>query len=220
MAPWKILRLPHSWPTRFPVFNVSRSTSPYFSSATVQETPSCETIPTAQHTAATAPSIGHGQEEKKPLDIFFKEAVGLIERAEESDYPDVFDTSEICEKSKKLRALERVLKNLSLENSAKRKLQETQKKRKKDEASGASVSRLRSLFGEPSNSDGKGGVSKELSLEMVSFVSRLYKEGYLNDESFTKDGELDLGCLSRSYSFDYLKFAAEMFGQDHQELAK
>ncbi|XP_058095485.1 uncharacterized protein LOC131240945 [Magnolia sinica] len=190
----------------FSISNPSRSSPHYFSSAILQEIPTYERIPAIQDTE-TPPNT----KKKKPLDLFFREAVGLLEKVEEGE------TSDDDERAKKLRDLERELKNLRPNAT------ETQKKDGVGTV-GATLNRLYSLFAEPPSSGEKleGGVScpKELSPEMVSFVGRLNEEGYLINGNFVKDGRLDLSCLSNSYSCDYLKFAAERFGQDHQESAR
>lgn len=61
---------------------------------------------------------------------------------------------------------------------------------------------------------------KELSPDMEVFLRHLNKEGYFRNANFLNNGTLDLSCFNDSYSRDFIKFAAEKFGKDHQEIAK
>lgn len=164
---------------------------------------------------------------KKPLDLFFKEAVGLIEKTEEIDLPPDQDlrSKGVGDMKEKLMHLERNLK-IRIEKENVENIQ-----RKQEAGIGEASSRLFSLFAKPSDSEKKYneeavrmGRSKsgsvELSEEMVRFVDCLFKEGYLVNGNFLKKGQLDLNCLTTSYSQDYLKFAAERFGHDHDEVAR
>ncbi|KAF9666617.1 hypothetical protein SADUNF_Sadunf16G0247400 [Salix dunnii] len=63
-------------------------------------------------------------------------------------------------------------------------------------------------------------VFKGLSPDMEMFITHLYKEGYFSNASFLKDGSLDFGFFNDSYGRDFIKYAAEKFGKDHQEIAK
>ncbi|OVA12435.1 hypothetical protein BVC80_1793g31 [Macleaya cordata] len=63
-------------------------------------------------------------------------------------------------------------------------------------------------------------INKEISPEMVSLVIRWHKEGYLNDANFLPTQTLDHNSFSNHYSRDFLRFTAERFGRDHQEIAK
>lgn len=63
-------------------------------------------------------------------------------------------------------------------------------------------------------------VYKELPLEMVSFVKLLHKQGYLNKANFISGEKLELGSLDEEYARTFVKFAAERFGKDYQEIAK
>lgn len=65
-------------------------------------------------------------------------------------------------------------------------------------------------------------VFKELSGDVKLFVSHLYKEGYMEDANFlTKNGDdLEFSCFDNSFGRGFIKFAAERFGKDNQEIAK
>ncbi|XP_077229702.1 craniofacial development protein [Tasmannia lanceolata] len=181
---------------------------------------------------------------KKPLEVLFKESVGLSERIEESERSEEDlkseESKEIKEIKKKLRDLEREVRSLR----EKANPRETQKKagsvdnkslREKEKPTkvgsvNSKTNSLHSLFAYPSHlnkttveskplkEDASG--PKELSPELVLFVNHLYKEGYLNNPSFLKAGEFDLDRLSNNFSQNLVKSAVEKFGQDHQENAK
>lgn len=65
-------------------------------------------------------------------------------------------------------------------------------------------------------------VFKELSGDVKLFMSHLYKEGYMEDANFlTKNGDdLDFSCFDNSFGRGFIKFAAERFSKDNQEIAK
>uniref|UniRef100_A0A5B6YIT7 Uncharacterized protein n=1 Tax=Davidia involucrata TaxID=16924 RepID=A0A5B6YIT7_DAVIN len=161
---------------------------------------------------------------KKPLHVLFREPVGLTEKLE-SD-------SETIELMKKLRKLEDDATRLK-ENKEER--ENLNKKPNKVYGALKNESKPKSfyaLFGNNAVSSEKSGdreplqeeeelmVFKELSPEMVLFVSHLYKEGYFNDANFFPRNKFDVSCFENSYGRDFLKFAAEKFGKDNQEIAK
>lgn len=175
--------------------------------------------------------MNDAKKRKKPLDLFFKEAVGLIEKTEESEVSE--EDSDDDAKSKGIGEVKRKLWNLERKM---RNLKSIAKAKATDKKDGigtveAKPNSLYSLFAKSSPSANKSGAelvqmelgvcaSKDLSQEMVSFMDRLFKEGYLVDGNFMKGGKLYLNCLSSSFSQDYLKFAAERFAEDHEEIAK
>ncbi|OVA16138.1 hypothetical protein BVC80_8927g20 [Macleaya cordata] len=59
---------------------------------------------------------------------------------------------------------------------------------------------------------------KELSPEIVLFVTRLYEEGYFKDANFLPPEKFDLSCFSSYYSRDFIRSAAQRFGRDHKEI--
>ncbi|XP_050215791.1 uncharacterized protein LOC126666917 [Mercurialis annua] len=63
-------------------------------------------------------------------------------------------------------------------------------------------------------------IFKELSADMKMFVTHLYSEGYFKDANFIGRGHLDFCCFNDSYGRDFIKFAAEKFGKEHQQIAK
>ncbi|CAK9134156.1 unnamed protein product [Ilex paraguariensis] len=178
---------------------------------------------------------------KKRLDILFKEAVGLAEKLERSDSEDKSESdSETKDLKKKLRALEvdvRTLKENKLRN-LKENSKEIEKLKKKpkiddEELKGETKPRrLYALFTHNEDASRKKSgeseamrmedpkVYKELSPDMVLFVRHLYDEGYFKDANFLPRNKFDVTCFENSYGRDFIKFAAEKFGKDHQEIAK
>jgi hypothetical protein len=63
-------------------------------------------------------------------------------------------------------------------------------------------------------------VFKELSPDMEVFASHLYREGYFNNANFLRANKLEFGYFESHYGLGYMRFAAEKFGKDHQEIAK
>ncbi|KAA8524020.1 hypothetical protein F0562_010549 [Nyssa sinensis] len=158
---------------------------------------------------------------KKPLHLLFKETV---------EYTENFESDrETIELKKKLRKEDvRGLK----EN---REGENLNKKPKKVYGGVKSESKPRSLYAvfgnNAANSEKSGDMEplqeeeepmafKGLSPDMVLFVNFLYKEGYFNDASFLPRNKFDVSCLENSYGLNFIKFAAEKFGKDNQEIAK
>ncbi|KAK9269379.1 hypothetical protein L1049_001151 [Liquidambar formosana] len=146
----------------------------------------------------------------------FKEAVGLSEKLEESGS----ESESESELKKRLRKLEREVRQLKA-NSKER----DNPKRKEKKKGGASKSKgLHALFtgknDEESLKEEEPMVFKELSPDVMVFVRHLYKEGYFNDANFLRGKAFDISCFHDSYGRDFIKFAAEKFGKDNQEIAK
>lgn len=166
---------------------------------------------------------------RKPLDLVFKEAVGLSPKPENSD-----SETEDNPLKKSLRELEIEVKSLKSNPNG------TQIKPKKRESQNPKANR------EPQNS--KGGISlyavftnktvdgekgkkmtrersdvcKELSPEMEVVVSHLYKEGYFGNANFLSlyEDRLDFRCFDNSYGRGFISHAVEKFAKDKQEIAK
>uniref|UniRef100_A0A1J3HAG6 Uncharacterized protein n=1 Tax=Noccaea caerulescens TaxID=107243 RepID=A0A1J3HAG6_NOCCA len=162
---------------------------------------------------------------KKPLSILFEEAVGLRPKSETSEIVE----EEGNELKRKLLEMERKLIEL-------KKSEPVRKKKQKGKVVVAipdqteKRNNLCTLFKGDEEKDMKKNIRereddvirvyKELPLEMVSFVKLLHKEGYLNNANFIPGEKLDLGSLDEEYARTFVKFAAERFGKDHQEIAK
>lgn len=63
-------------------------------------------------------------------------------------------------------------------------------------------------------------VYKELSREMVEYVTRLFEKGYFRDANFLPRNKFDVTCFENSYGRDFVKYASEKFGKDNREIAK
>ncbi|EOA37713.1 hypothetical protein CARUB_v10012449mg [Capsella rubella] len=161
---------------------------------------------------------------KKPLSVFFEEAVGLRPKSETSEFEE--EEVQGNELKRKLLELERKLIEL-------KKLEPVRKKKQKEKVVISEQTEKRhSLFklfkGDEEKEVKKRSreqedvirVYKELPIEMVSFVRLLHKEGYLNKANFITGEKLDMGNLDEEYARTFVKFAAEKFGKDYQEIAK
>ncbi|KAJ9671396.1 hypothetical protein PVL29_025207 [Vitis rotundifolia] len=174
------------------------------------------------------------QKGKKPLVDLFKEAVGLREK------PESESEGEDRELKKRLRELEREVRRLKANAVTESETPKKKKELKKDgvlkEQTKPKTSSLSSLFSNGKNRDGKRGESgslekkedeeeepvvfKDFSEDMLLFVSHLHREGYFKDANFLPRSGLIYGAFDDSYSRAYIKFAAERFGKDNQEIAQ
>ncbi|KAL3325622.1 hypothetical protein AABB24_036716 [Solanum stoloniferum] len=166
---------------------------------------------------------------KKPLGVFFQEAVGLLEKSEVSQSEDETENKELKCKLRKLEEEVRVLRE-------KRKNEKANKKEEAGNGDGVSENegkskKLHELFMNEEVRSVKSRKStplsmedhtvfKELSPDMVMFVTHLYNEGYFKDSNFLPRKKFDISCFENSYARDFVKYAAEQFGRDHQEIAK
>ncbi|KAL6975589.1 hypothetical protein U1Q18_024381 [Sarracenia purpurea var. burkii] len=187
----------------------------------------------------------HNTKSKKPLHVLFKEAVGLSEKHEHSDIDDEVGANEFKKKLKKLEDDVRRLKASNGEDEKGKNLTAATKKKKKDEEKKTSFrndddfskdeSSSKSLYALFTNKvadveksrdavESLGMedplVYKELSTEMIMFVTHLHKEGYFDNANFMPRNKFDVTCFENSYGRDFIKYAAEMFGKDNQEIAK
>lgn len=147
----------------------------------------------------------------------FEEAVGLRPKPETSETQDEEDN----ELKRKLFELEKKL--IELKN--------TEPVRKKKKGSVAvtvpelQTEKSRNLYtlfrvDEEKQEEDVVRIYKELPSEMVSFVKLLHRQGYLNKANFISGEKLELGSLDEEYARTFVKFAAERFGKDYQEIAK
>ncbi|KAK2638704.1 hypothetical protein Ddye_026499 [Dipteronia dyeriana] len=169
------------------------------------------------------------QTNNKPLHNLFQQAVGLRENTETDS------ESENSELKNGLRELEKEVRHLKANansnnqhnaNQIAKKIREP--KKEKSRSSG-----LYKLFLDK----GKGKyeekqerrvvedeprVFKELSTDMELLISHLYQKGYFKKANFVPDDQekFDLSCFDNSYGRSFIKFAAESFGKDNQEIAK
>lgn len=157
---------------------------------------------------------------KKPLSVFFQEAVGLLERSEQLENENEAENQELKCKLRKLEEEVRILREKRQNEKSRngKGVLENEVKSKK----------LHELFVNEEVKSRKSTplsmedytVYKELSSDMVMFVTHLYNEGYFKDSNFLPRKKFDVTCFENSYARDFVKYAAEQFGRDHQEIAK
>lgn len=150
---------------------------------------------------------------------------------------------EDSELKKRLRELEREVRRLKsnpVTDSQTPKKNELKKDGVLKEQTNTREGSLSSLFKPGKKTDGEMGKSgslekkkrdeeeekepvvlKDFSEDMMVFLRHLHKEGYFKDANFLpKGGKFIDGAFNDSYSRAYIKFAAEKFGKDNQEIAK
>lgn len=176
---------------------------------------------------------------KKPLSVLFEEVIGSREKAESDNENNSND-----ELKKGLKELELEVRNLKANakvqnashsnantNAKVNVRSEETKNVKKEETKNVKSLELYSLFVNKRRlkeemkgmrEKNEASVFKELSPEMEMFVSHLYKEGYFKKANFLSDNRqmLDFSRFNDSYARNFVKFAAQQFATDHQELAK
>ncbi|KAL5738301.1 hypothetical protein ACOSP7_031062 [Xanthoceras sorbifolium] len=164
-------------------------------------------------------------ETKKSLHTLFQEAVGLREKTETDDESE----SENNELKKGLRELEKEVRHLKANSNNQENVNEIAKAKepKKEKSWG-----LYNLFLDKNKvkyeaklarrEEEEPRVFKDLSPDMMLLLSHLYRKGYLKKANFVPDDEKKLvsSCFDDSYSRNFIKFAAERFGKDNQEIAK
>ncbi|XP_004248234.1 uncharacterized protein [Solanum lycopersicum] len=166
---------------------------------------------------------------KKPLGVFFQEAVGLLEKSEVSESENETENKELKCKLRKLEEEVRVLREKRRNEIANKKeeagngdgVSENEGKSKKlhELFMNEEVRSVKSRKSTPLSMEDHT-VFKELSPDMVMFVTHLYNEGYFKDSNFLPRKKFDITCFENSYARDFVKCAADQFGRDHQEIAK
>lgn len=174
---------------------------------------------------------------KKPLSVLFEEVIGSREKAESDNESNSNDElkkglKELELEVRNLKANAKVQKDSNINENVRLNVEREETKNvKKEETKNVKRLGLYSLFvNERRLKEEKKGmrekneasVLKELSPEMEMFVSHLYKEGYFKKANFLSDSlkMLDFSRFNDSYARDFVKFAAQQFAKDHQELAK
>ncbi|CAJ1957639.1 unnamed protein product [Sphenostylis stenocarpa] len=144
---------------------------------------------------------------KKPLHALFTEAVGLSQKTTTSDTDDERTQSETgTELKKNLKQLEQEIKTL------------------KEKTKG--VPKKMSLFAvytnkKPPTKSMESVVVKKLSPDMVMFAQYLFENGYFKDANFAQGkNNFDLDWFTNFFAVGYIKFAAQKFARDNQEIAK
>ncbi|XP_057992612.1 uncharacterized protein LOC110654230 [Hevea brasiliensis] len=159
-------------------------------------------------------------EQNKKLSLVFQEAVGLCEKTE----PDIENESQSNGVKKKLLELEREVRDLreadSKNDEGNRNVKKIETGKRKSLYAMFTGEKLGEKM-ETQRRESEGPrVFKEFSPDMKMLVNHLYQHGYFKDANFLRRGELDFSCFYDSYGRDYIKYAAEKFGQDQQEIAK
>lgn len=152
---------------------------------------------------------------KKPrhLDVLFKQALGLIPNPQTNEQPNGFVTK--ASKKKALVELEEELKELV----------KNQRGENEGVVKGKSLYEVFTQKGSEEMERMRVGDEeevnvKELSSDVQRFVRHLYDEGYFRDVNFLPGMRFEIRCFEEGYARSFLKFAAERFGKDNQEIAK
>ncbi|XP_050371095.1 uncharacterized protein LOC126789078 isoform X2 [Argentina anserina] len=156
----------------------------------------------------------------KPLSLVFKEAVGLSPKPESSSDTETNDDP----LKQSLRELKQEFKTHPNAAQINSKAGRNKPENPKSRISLYAVYTNKTAEGETGKKviRESSEVCKELSPEMKMVVSYLYKEGYFSNATFSslfKD-KLDFDCFNNRYSRGYIKYAAEKFGKDKQEIVK
>ncbi|KAK4852802.1 hypothetical protein QYF36_027172 [Acer negundo] len=170
------------------------------------------------------------QTNNKSLHILFQEAVGLREKTETDS------ESENNELNNGLRELEKEVRHLKANAISKNQhnINENAKKIKEPKKEKSKSSGLYKLFLDKGKEkyeakrerrvveEDEPRVFKKLSTDMELLINHWYQKGYFKKANFVPDDQekLDLSCFDNSYGRSFIKFAAESFGKDNQEIAK
>ncbi|KAJ7981861.1 Craniofacial development protein 1, putative isoform 1 [Quillaja saponaria] len=176
------------------------------------------TVTSSPQPKAPVESESENKEKRKPLHLLFKEAVGLSEKAESCEIECINENNEL---KRKLKELEQEVKRLK-SNSTRKEFANKGEYKKNTHKSLSAVFKNQSDNGER-RKEGKSEeveVQKQLSPEMEVFVNHLYIKGYFENANFIPRNKFDPSCFSSSYGRDFIKFAAQRFGKDHQEIAE
>lgn len=179
---------------------------------------------------------------KKPLGVFFKEAVGVVEKNEDVEEDLEGENGELKKRLKKLEDEVRSLKEqseierlkmkeksemkiggLNMEGGEDGEVEESVKEPKRKS--------LSELFAGEEKKDSENwrkvdprmedpGEYRELSPDMIMFVTHLYKQGYFRNTNLLPRNKFAIGCFETGYARDFVKFTAQKFGNDNQKIAK
>ncbi|XVE53100.1 hypothetical protein DITRI_Ditri02bG0177400 [Diplodiscus trichospermus] len=159
---------------------------------------------------------------KKPLSLLFQEAVGLTEISSgtESQNKVAGENNDVM---RGLRELGREVRKLKEKPRGKKKEEEGVERGK--------PKKIKSLIELPGGEKkekmakvrrerGDVRVLKDISQLAEIFVKHLHAKGYFNKANFLEDNKLDFGYFYNSYGRNFIKFAVDNFGKDHQDIAK
>ncbi|KAH0721471.1 hypothetical protein KY284_006501 [Solanum tuberosum] len=152
---------------------------------------------------------------KKPLGVFFQEAVGLLEKSENKELKGKLEKLE-----EEVRFLLEMRKNEKEARNGDGVLANKGKSKKLHELfMNEEVKSVKSVKSTPLSMEDHT-VYKELSADMVMFVTHLYNEGYFKYSNFLSGKKFDITCFENSYARNFITYAAKKFGRDHQETVK
>ncbi|KAL9276992.1 hypothetical protein ACSQ67_025459 [Phaseolus vulgaris] len=163
------------------------------------KTPHRLIISQAQAQAQTRPNV-------KPLHVLFTEAVGHSQKTTTSDTDEEQTESETATELNNLKQLEQDFKTL------------------KEKTEG--IPKRMSLFAaftnkQPSTEPKEPVVVKELSPDMKMFAQYLFEKGYFKDANFSQlKKSFDHDWFTNFFALGYIKFAAQKFARDNQEISK
>ncbi|KAE8733572.1 Detected protein of unknown function [Hibiscus syriacus] len=159
---------------------------------------------------------------KKPLSLLFEEAVGLTEKTGGNEGQGQDEENELMSK---LRELEREVREFKENPKPKVKKEHTEgvergKPKKVNSVTGLFGGEKVEKMAKLRRKSGEVTVLKDLSVFVKFFVRHLYSKGYFDKANFLVDNKLNFGCFDNSYGRDFIKFAANKFGKDNEEIAK
>ncbi|KAJ8424403.1 hypothetical protein Cgig2_000615 [Carnegiea gigantea] len=183
-------------------------------------------IPTSQESQKTTRNGNSKHKNKRPLDVLFKEALGLRERREINESEIEADGGDDAELKKKLWDLEMELRQLK----AKSEEQGSRFNQKLDvKVEGGSKPKPKSLHALFAGENGGRAklfesnhvlVLKETSVDMQVLLRHLYNRGYFTGVNFLLENRFDISYFDNKYARDFLKSAVERFGKDNQEISE
>lgn len=167
---------------------------------------------------------------KKSLATMFKEAVGLSEKIEQTESEGEGENDRDVKKM--LRKLEKEVRKSKSNLKEEKVMKKTEEAKRDDGCSKDEQPKAKSLHALFSKKKDGGNettsnssrrepiVMKKLSPDVLFFLDHLYKHGYFNDANFLPKKAFEVSCFDDVYGREYIKFAAEKFGKDNQEIAK
>lgn len=163
---------------------------------------------------------------KRPLDVLFKEALGLHEGREINESGIEVDGGDDAELKTKLWDLELELRQWK----AKSEEQGSRFNQKLDvKVEGGSKTKPKSLHAVFAGENGGRAklfesnhvlVLKEILVDMQVLLRHLYNRGYFTGVNFLLENRFDISYFDNKYARDFLKSAVERFGKDNQEISE
>ncbi|KAK9688746.1 hypothetical protein RND81_09G008100 [Saponaria officinalis] len=163
-----------------------------------------------------------GSKNKRPLDVIFKESLGLCKKEETLGNFDE-EKGKNGEIMKKLWDLEIEIRELKLKSpSIEEKVGNLMGVMGKNGENGAfskaKPKNLVALFGREVEEE-KEVVFKEICEDMKMLLMHLYDCGYFKDVNFLSGNRFDMSCFYEEYAREYVKFALQRFGNDNKDIS-